>query len=104
MRRVSDKRRGQNEEYLAAKKAVGRIVRCWICGVAMTVEGSDFHHTEGREGGKLLGRGVFLCRPHHRWVEENRAEAAEMGLLRSREGLDQGMLEGEISLGDERAD
>lgn len=99
MRKVSDKRRKQNEEYLKAKKAQGPLVRCHLCGVAMAVGSSEFHHTEGREGTKLIGRGVFLCREHHRWVEQNREAAAKMGLLKFRGGTHQ-QLEGEVDLND----
>jgi hypothetical protein len=80
---ISDKQRARLRERARAKREAG-AVRCGFPGC--TVTKVDWHHKKKRSrgGSDDPSNRVWLCRGHHRWVEEHDEAARAMGLsLRS---------------------
>ena len=83
---TSKARAKQVKEYQAQKDDAPPIVTCALCGVDDDKRNMDPHHLRGREGRRLLTEWVWVHRPCHEWIEQNREAAAKMGLLLSRSG------------------
>lgn len=82
MKRVSDKRKEENEAWEQARKEhLAENPMCAFPGCKK--EADSVHHKKGRIGALLTDKRYFvsLCWiPHHKWVEEHPREAKEMGL------------------------
>lgn len=80
---VSEKRKGQLDEYNAKVKKWKEGKTCVMCdweGLKKPCEHA--HHPAGREGERLLNFAelVPLCAKHHIWVTEHSKEAIELGV------------------------
>lgn len=85
IKKVSDKRAGQNAEYLKLRREYLTLYP--MCEVEECQEKScDIHHQRGREGERLLDTNYFMavCRDHHIFYTEHSKEAIEKGISVSR--------------------
>ncbi len=91
MRAVSAKRRKRDKAYAAARKSVyARAMGACEAEATIRCNGQcqQVHHLAGRGGpdphrlSGLLG----VCAPCHEWIETNRTESYERGLLVKRNG------------------
>ena len=82
MRRISEKGLARLRERAKAKREAG-AVRCAFSGC--TVTRCDWHHKKKRSrcGSDDPRNRVWLCRQHHRWVEEHDEAAKAMGLSKN---------------------
>ncbi len=85
VKKVSEKRAGQNAEYLKLRReylALYPICECEDC----EKRSQDIHHQMGKEGERLLDTNFFfaVCRDHHIYYTEHSKEAIEKGISVSR--------------------
>lgn len=83
---VSARRRKRDSVYPAARRAVWERADGWCeasTGAACAGVGQQVHHLAGRGGPDphRLDNLLLVCAPCHYWIEHNRAEAYELGLL-----------------------
>lgn len=90
---ILGKKGERNGNYTELRKEyLKRHLRCEMGGVAFECNplkpcfAMEIHHTMGRQGQALIDVNGWLAtgRPCHEWVESNREEAYELGLLRKR--------------------
>jgi len=83
---VSTKMQATMDEYTKKRKAyLALFLTCQATLVDCTGGATDVHHMEGRgENHNKVSTWLAVCRNCHRWIEENPAEAKELGFSRSR--------------------
>jgi len=83
---VSIKMQATMDEYTKKRKAyLALFSTCQATLVDCTGGATDVHHMEGRgENHNKVSTWLAVCRNCHRWIEENPAEAKELGFSRSR--------------------
>ena len=84
---VSVKRRGEMDEY--SKKRLAFLTlhsNCQAKLVGCSGKATDVHHKAGRVGDDYLNMNKWLavCRTCHKFIEENPAEAKDLGFSESR--------------------
>ena len=90
LKRVSDKRAKQLRAYSKARKVfLAAHPYCEAWGIiwpslkAYTPVSTQVHHTNKRNGSRLLFEGDWLavCEQSHRWIHANGSSARALGLL-----------------------
>ncbi len=83
LRKMSRSKAREHRKYILAKARAlpGKV--CEFPGSTCTNQADDIHHSNRRSGKMLNDQKFwwFLCRAHHRWVEDNKKEARKMGLI-----------------------
>jgi hypothetical protein len=83
IKKVSEKRKYNLKQYLEDR--IVFLKANPICQANLDCckkKATEVHHAAGRENDRLNDQSfwVAICRPCHRWVTENSAEAIELGL------------------------
>jgi len=84
---VSEKRRSEMDKYALLRELfIKTKPNCQAKLVGCTGVSTDVHHKAGRVGDNYLKMSTWLsvCRSCHSWIENNPAEAKELGFSESR--------------------
>jgi hypothetical protein len=83
IKKVSDKRREQNEQYSIQRKEFLALPDNKFCPVYPKKRTTEVHHMNGRTGDRLLDQEYWLAvsREGHQWIHLNPEEAREKGWL-----------------------
>ena len=81
---VSRKRQKQLDQYHAQVLDEDPVQPCALCHMMAPIKEMQRHHKRGREGEQLLKEWVWVHPGCHEWIENNRKEAREKGLLLDR--------------------
>ncbi len=90
IRPVSKKRKIKNDEYKIIRDQY--LLENFKCEKCLYAESTEIHHQAGKVGGQpiplLIDTAYFLavCRPCHRFIEENPSTALKMGWSVKRTG------------------
>lgn len=81
---VSRKRQKQLDQYRRQINDEPEVQACALCHMMESIQNMQRHHKRGREGEQLLKEWVWVHPGCHEWIENNRSEAKEKGLLLDR--------------------
>lgn len=80
IRKVSPKRKEDNEKYSVLRKEFLKLYPVCLSGVCQNAS-TDVHHKKGRIGSLFLDTEFWMpvCRECHQWIETHPVEAKEKG-------------------------